>query len=300
MLHASSTSKSRFALRDTFAGYAFLFPFLAIYAVFNLYPMIQGFIISFFKWNITGTKTFIAFDNYIRLFQDPVFWKALTNTLLYVLISTPIFMLGALILALIVDSKLLMGRTFVRSTFFLPNILAVSITAVIWLNLLQPYTGLLNAGLHAIGIEQEVFWLTSETLVWPSIVLVTFWWNTGYYMLIYLAGLQEIPTEQYEAAAIDGATELQRIVRITVPCLKRTHLLVLFLQAIASFKIFGQVFLITNGGPAGASRTLLQYVYETGFTTFQIGQASAASFVLLLVILSVSIVQLRIMNRQED
>lgn len=249
---------------------------------------------------LTGTKTFIAFDNYIRLFQDPVFWKALTNTLLYVLISTPIFMLGALVLALIVDSKLLMGRTFVRSTFFLPNILAVSITAVIWLNLLQPYTGLLNAGLHAIGIEQEVFWLTSETLVWPSIVLVTFWWNTGYYMLIYLAGLQEIPTEQYEAAAIDGATGLQRIIRITVPCLKRTHLLVLFLQAIASFKIFGQVFLITNGGPAGASRTLLQYVYETGFTTFQIGQASAASFVLLLVILSVSIVQLRIMNRQED
>lgn len=300
MLHASPTSKSRFALRDTFAGYAFLFPFLAIYAVLNLYPMIQGFIISFFKWNITGTKTFIAFDNYIRLFQDPVFWKALTNTLLYVLISTPIFMLGALVLALIVDSKLLMGRTFVRSTFFLPNILAVSITAVIWLNLLQPYTGLLNAGLHAIGIEQEVFWLTSETLVWPSIVLVTFWWNTGYYMLIYLAGLQEIPTEQYEAAAIDGATGLQRIIRITVPCLKRTHLLVLFLQAIASFKIFGQVFLITNGGPAGASRTLLQYVYETGFTTFQIGQASAASFVLLLVILSVSIVQLRIMNRQED
>lgn len=300
MLHASPTSKSRFALRDTFAGYAFLFPFLAIYAVFNLYPMIQGFIISFFKWNITDTKTFIAFDNYIRLFQDPVFWKALTNTLLYVLISTPIFMLGALVLALIVDSKLLMGRTFVRSTFFLPNILAVSITAVIWLNLLQPYTGLLNAGLHAIGIEQEVFWLTSETLVWPSIVLVTFWWNTGYYMLIYLAGLQEIPTEQYEAAAIDGATGLQRIIRITVPCLKRTHLLVLFLQAIASFKIFGQVFLITNGGPAGASRTLLQYVYETGFTTFQIGQASAASFVLLLVILSVSIVQLRIMNRQED
>ncbi len=300
MLHASPTSKSRFALRDTFAGYAFLFPFLAIYAVFNLYPMIQGFIISFFKWNITGTKTFIAFDNYIRLFQDPVFWKALTNTLLYVLISTPIFMLGALVLALIVDSKLLMGRTFVRSTFFLPNILAVSITAVIWLNLLQPYTGLLNAGLHAIGIEQEVFWLTSETLVWPSIVLVTFWWNTGYYMLIYLAGLQEIPTEQYEAAAIDGATGLQRIIRITVPCLKRTHLLVLFLQAIASFKIFGQVFLITNGGPAGASRTLLQYVYETGFTTFQIGQASAASFVLLLVILSVSIVQLRIMNRQEE
>lgn len=294
------SNKTKESLKESLIGYMFLLPFLIFYAIFNLFPMVQGFIISFFKWNITSNKTFIGLANYIRLFEDPVFWKALTNTLMYVCVSTPIFMLGSLILALIVDSKMLTGKTFVRSTFFLPNILAVSITAVIWLNILQPYTGLMNAAAHAIGIQQEIFWLADANLVWPSIILVTFWWNTGYYMLIYLAGLQDIPTEQYEAAAIDGATGLQRIWKITVPCLKRTHLLILFLQVIASFKIFGQVFLITQGGPGGESRTLLQYVYETGFTTFQMGQASAASFVLLAIILLVSVFQLKIMNKQED
>lgn len=297
---AASPAKQRYRARESAAGFLFLAPFLLVYAIFNLYPMLQGFVISFFKWNLTGSKTFVGLANYQLLFQDEVFWKALTNTLLYVLVSTPIFMAGALVLALIVDHRALKGRTFVRSAYFLPNILAVSITAMIWLNMLKPYTGLMNAATHALGIEKEIFWLSDPGLVWPSIILVTFWWNTGYYMLIYMAGLQEIPAEQYEAAAIDGATGWQRLWRITIPCLKRTHLLVLFLQAIASFKIFGQVFLITEGGPGGASRTLLQYIYETGFTTFQMGRASAASFVLLAIILVVSIAQLKIMDRQED
>lgn len=297
---AAAPVKQRYRARESAAGFLFLAPFLLIYAIFNLYPMLQGFVISFFKWNLTGSKTFVGLANYQLLFQDEVFWKALTNTLMYVLVSTPIFMAGALVLALIVDHRAVKGRTFVRSAYFLPNILAVSITAMIWLNMLKPYTGLMNAATHALGIEKEIFWLSDPGLVWPSIILVTFWWNTGYYMLIYMAGLQEIPAEQYEAAAIDGATGWQRLWRITVPCLKRTHLLVLFLQAIASFKIFGQVFLITEGGPGGASRTLLQYIYETGFTTFQMGRASAASFVLLAIILVVSIAQLKIMDRQED
>lgn len=285
--------------KDTMTGYLFLLPFLVFYLIFNLYPMFQGFLISFYKWNITGNKLFIGLDNYLALAKDPVFGGALANTMGYVLISTPIFMLGSLILALLVDSRLLKGKTFVRSVYFLPNVLAVSITAVIWLNMLQPYTGLMNAFIHALGIKQEIFWLSSEKLVWPSIILVTFWWNTGYYMLIYLAGLQDIPQEQFEAAAVDGASPLQRILYITVPSLKSTHLLIMFLQVIASFKIFGQVFLITNGGPGGASRTLLQYVYETGFTTFQMGKASAASFVLLAIVLVISIFQLGIMNRKD-
>lgn len=297
---SAAPAKRRYRAGESAAGFLFLAPFLLIYAVFNLYPMVQGFVISFFKWNITSKKVFVGLANYQAIFRDEVFWKALTNTLMYVLVSTPIFMAGALVLALIVDHRALKGRTFVRSAYFLPNILAVSITAMIWLNMLKPYTGLVNAASHALGVENEIFWLSDPALVWPSIILVTFWWNTGYYMLIYMAGLQEIPAEQYEAAAIDGATGWQRLWRITIPCLKRTHLLVLFLQAIASFKIFGQVFLITEGGPGGASRTLLQYVYETGFTTFQMGRASAASFVLLAIILVVSIAQLKIMDRQED
>ncbi len=281
-------------------GYGLLLPFLLFYGIFNLYPMVQGFIISLHKWNITGTPEFRGWANYLSLFKDKVFVQSLLNTLMYVVVSTPIFMVLAFVLALIVDAKALRGRTFVRAVYFLPNILTVSIIAVIWLNVLQPYKGLLNSFLHQLGIAQEIFWLNDKNLVWVTIVAVTCWWNTGYYMLIYLAGLQEIPEEQFEAAAIDGANGLQKILHITLPSLSSTHLLILFLQVIASFKIFGQVFLITEGGPGGASRTLLQYVYETGFTTFQMGKASAASFVLLAIVLVVSIVQLQIMKRQES
>lgn len=280
-------------------GYLFLLPFCIIYIIFNLYPLIQGLILSFYKWNLSNTKVFVGFNNYKMIFTDKVFWEALRHTGLYVLISTPIFMLGAFIFALIVNSKILKGKTFVRSTLFLPNILAVSITAIIWLNMLTPYTGLMNSFTHSIGIKNEIFWLASENLVWPSIILITFWWNTGYYMLLYLAGLQEIPSEQFEAADIDGANWFQKIIYLTFPSLKSTHLLVMFLQMIASFKIFGQVFLITEGGPYGHSRTLIQYIYEVGFQKFMVGKASAAAFVLAFIILIISIFQLKIMDKQD-
>lgn len=291
--------RERIRPHDAAWGYALLIPFMLFYACFTLYPMIQGFVISLCKWNLTGAKTFIGFDNYVSIFKDKKFFSALTNTIMYVAVSTPIFMLGSFVMALFVDSKLLKGRTLVRSVFFLPNVLTVSIMAVIWLNVLQPYKGLLNAGLHGLGIGNEIFWLSDPKLVWPSIILITFWWNTGYYMLIYLAGLQEIPEELYEAASIDGANGMSRLFYITFPCMKSTHLLVMFLQMIASFKIFGQVFLITEGGPGGASRTLLQYVYEVGFTKFQMGKASAAAYVLLVIVLLVSIIQFRVMQKQD-
>lgn len=281
-------------------AYLFLLPFALVYGVFNLYPLVQGFLLSFVKWNMAGPKTFVGIENYQLLFADKSFWESLYHTIMYVVVSTPIFMLGAFVFALIVNSRVLKGKTFVRSTLFLPNILAVSITAIIWLNMLAPYTGLINAFMHFIGIESEFLWTTDAKLVWPAIILITFWWNTGYYMMLYLAGLQEIPSEQFEAADIDGANWFQQIIYITVPCMKGTHLLVLFLQMVASFKIFGQVYLVTAGGPYGASRTFIQYIYEVGFQKYQVGKASAAAFVLTLIILAVSVFQLKLMNKKED
>ena len=281
-------------------GYLLIAPFLLVYLVFNFYPLVQGFIISFFKWNITGNKTFIGFENYINLFKDKLFWQSLWHIIRYVGVSTPIFVIGAFILAVIVDYKHLIGRTFLRATFFLPNVLAVSIVAVIWLNLLQPYKGLINAFIHAIGIKSEIFWLTDANLVWISIIILTGWWNTGYYMILYLAGLQEVPQEHYEAAEIDGATWLQTIWFIVIPSLKRVHVLIIFLQVVASFKLFGQVFLLSEGGPGGASRTYIQYLYEVGFQRFFMGKASAAAFVLLAIIIAVSSIQLKIMSKTSD
>lgn len=281
-------------------AYLFLLPFLLVYGIFNLYPLIEGFILSFFKWNMSSAKEFVGLNNYALIFADESFWGAMKNTLLYVLVSTPIFMLGAFIFALIVNSKLLKGKTFVRSVLFLPNILAVSIVAVVWLNMLAPYTGLVNAFMHAIGIEKEFLWKTDADLVWPAIIAITFWWNTGYYMILYLAGLQEIPSEQFEAAELDGANWFQEIIFLTFPSLKGTHLMIMFLQMVASFKIFGQVYLVTEGGPYGASKTIIQYIYETGFVKFQVGKGSAAAFVLTAVILVISITQLRIMSKNRD
>lgn len=300
-LEKNKPTKKRFKINENvkegISGYLFILPFLIFYLTFTFYPLLQGFIISFYKWNITGNKVFIGLRNYKDLLSESMFWEALWHTFMYVIISTPIFMLGAFILAIIVEHKGIFSKSFTRSVFFLPNVLAVSIISIIWLYMLQPYTGLVNSILHTIGISQEIYWLTEKNIVWLSIILITFWWNTGYYMILYIAGMQEISDEQYEAAEIDGAKWFQTVIYITIPSLKRIHVLVLFLQVIASFKIFGQVFLITEGGPSGSSRTFIQYIYETGFNRFFIGKASASAFILFLIILAVSIVQFKIMKK---
>jgi multiple sugar transport system permease protein len=296
----SPQRKDKYRFKDNLFGYMLLIPFLLFYLLFTFYPLVQGFIVSFFRWSITGNKIFIGINNYLELFGETLFWESLWHTLMYVAVSTPVFIAGAFMLAIIVDYKKIIKRTFLRTIFFLPNVLTVSIVAVIWLNMLQPYTGLVNAILHSIGIRPEVYWLAEQNWVWLSIIGVTFWWNTGYYMILYLAGLQQIPEELYEAAEIDGASWFRTIYHITIPSLKPVHVLIIFLQVVASFKIFGQVFLITEGGPGGASRTYIQYIYEAGFQRFFIGKASAAAFVLFVIIMVVSILQLRIMSKCND
>ncbi|MFC5447471.1 carbohydrate ABC transporter permease [Paenibacillus aestuarii] len=292
-------SKKRVS-NDFFMAYLFLAPFLLFYLWFTFYPLLQGFFISFYEWNLTSDKVFVGLSNYTDLFQESNFWQSLMHTFLYVLISTPIYMAGAFILAVLVDHKFVRGRSFLRGIFFMPNVLAVSIISIIWVNMYQPYSGPVNGILRLIGFNGNYAWLSEGTLVWPAIILLTFWWNTGYYMILYLAGLQEVPEDRYEAAQLDGANWFQTLWYITIPSLKRIHILVLFLQVVASFKIFGQVFLTTEGGPGGASRTYIQFIYENGFQRFLMGKASAAAFVLFVIILVVSIMQLKLLKQTAD
>lgn len=287
--------------KEFLIAYLLLLPFLACYLLFTFYPLVQGFLISFYDWGITSDKTFIGLDNYAELFREEAFWKALWHTFSYVLYSTPVFMAGAFLFAVIIDHKMIKGRALLRGVFFLPNVLAVSIVSIVWISIYQPYGGLLNNVLSMVGLEEGYAWLSDKNLVWPAITMLTFWWNTGYYMILYLAGLQEIPADRYEAAQIDGANGWHTLRYITMPSLKRIHVLVLFLQVVASFKIFGQVFLTTEGGPGGASRTYIQYIYESGFQRFLMGKASAAAFVLFAVIMLISLLQLRLLkNTNED
>jgi multiple sugar transport system permease protein len=278
-------------------AYSFLFLFFAFYIVFTLYPVVQGFIVSLSKWNITGAKTYVGFKNYNALIQDSIFWSSLWNSGKFVLMAVPTIMFTSFLFALLIDSKFTKAKAFFRSTFFMPVILSVSIIAIIWSYAFDPYTGSINTILKAIGFTEPIFWITDAKLVWVSITMLTIWWTMGTSMILYLAGLQDIPTDHYEAAEIDGANGWQQIWHITIPALSRVHTLIMFLLITASFKVFGQVFLITKGGPSGASRTLIQYIYEIGFMRFDMGRASAASYILFVVVLLITLVQFQIMRR---
>ena len=279
-------------------AWLFLAPYLIFYSWFMLFPIIKGFIISLYKWTIGNERTFVGFGNYKTMFQDSFFWEALRNTLYFVLISTPTLVVIGILLALIVNAKL-KGTGFLRSTFFLPHILSISVISSIWVFVLQPYTGLLTSVLKSVGVTNEIFWLNSTNLAWFSILLATVWWTVGFNMVLFLAGLQEIPDDLYEAAKIDGANSWHCFRYITLPSLKSVILLVVVLQSIGSFKLFGQSYMMTNGGPGTSTRTLVQYIYETGFRTNDMGLASAMSYVLFLVMILFAVVQFKFMAKKD-
>lgn len=289
----------RSVVLDNLYAWLFLIPYLFFYVWFMLYPIAKGFMISLYEWTIGNEKIFVGFKNYVVMFKDSQFWEALWNTVYFVIISTPSLVAAGLLLALIVNLQL-KGTTFLRSAFFLPHILSISVISSIWVFILQPYTGLLNAILHKIGVAAEIFWLDETGLAWISILIATLWWTVGFNMVLFLAGLQEIPDDYYEAARVDGANRWECFLYITLPCLKRVILLVMILQSIASFKLFGQVWLMTEGGPGTSTRTLVQYIYETGFRANQMGLASAMSYVLFAIMLVFSMIQFRLFSAKDQ
>jgi multiple sugar transport system permease protein len=295
-LTAFMANKKKLSL-NVFA-WLFLLPYLLFYVWFMLFPITKGFIVSLHEWTVGNDRTFIGLGNYQMMFKDAFFWEALGNTVFFVVISTPTLVVTGIILALIVNSRL-RGTTFLRSSFFLPHILSISVISSIWVFVLQPYTGFLNSILHKLGVSEEIFWLDSTNLAWVSILMATIWWTVGFNMVLFLAGLQEIPDDYYEAARIDGANSWHCFLYITLPSLKGVILLVVVLQSIASFKLFGQSYLMTNGGPGTSTRTLVQYIYETGFISNQMGLASAMSYILFLVMIVFAVIQFKFLSKKE-
>jgi len=270
----------------------FLLPFFLVYVVFTIYPILKGLEMSFYDWTLIRKMDFIALDHYKELIGDKNFWKSLWNTTLFVILSTPSMVILALILALMANrhSKF---KTFYRSTFFLPSILSVSVISYIAIFMLQPYQGFVNTTLHLIGFDSEPFWLRDTNLAWFSIVVVTLWWTVGFNMVLFLAALQDIPEELYEAARIDGGKSSQLLRHITLPLLIPIGRVVLLLQILASYKVFAQILLITSGGPGAATRPLIQYIYEVGFKQNNLGYAAALSYALFVILLILSLIQLK-------
>jgi len=278
---------------------AFLTPFLVLYLLFIIGPALYGLVMSFFNTSLvqSGLGSFAGFGNYAEALQNSDFWSSLWHTIWFTILTTPPLIVLAFVFALLAD-RASRGRWFWRLAFFMPFILPSAVVALIWIFIYTPELGLLTTGLAKIGIEAPV-WLGDPNWAMPSLAITTIWWTLGFNFVLYLAGLQEIPRELYEASSIDGASQWQQIRRITVPLLGRTTTLVIVLQVIASLKVFDQMYLMTQGGPNFATRSILEYVYDEGFTNFRTGYAAAVSMLFFLVVLAVSAIWFGIVRRQE-
>lgn len=282
--------RSREARHQTW-GYLFLLPMFLLLVVFKFIPMIQAFWLSLTDYDLLTPPRFIGFRNYTHLLNDPLFHQSVGATLYYVFgTCIPLWVL-ALGLALIFDTRLPV-KNWLRSAYFMPAVMPVVVYAVIWRFMFHPY-GLLNVGLEQVGLG-PVDWLSDARAVIPAFILSSEWRFVPYFMIIYLAGLQNVPQEYQEAASIDGASTLQRFRYITLPLLRPTILLVIVISIIQMSKVFVNVLIISGGGPYGLSRVLPLFIYQTGFQFFKMGMACAASIFLLVGVLVFTLVQLRL------
>lgn len=271
----------------------FLAPFLVVYLLFMIYPIVKGFYTSLCDVSINLSQSFVGLANYQTMFGDKFFWESMGNTFYYTLLNTPSLVLVGLALALIINARL-RGNTFFRAVYFMPFVLSVSVVVYIFKFILQPYNGLLNSVLHAFGMTGEIMWLKDTGLVWWSVVGMTVWSGIGFNMVMFLAGLQEIDDSLYEAAMIDGAGAVARFWNITLPGLRNITVMVTLLQTLSSLKLFAQTYLLTKGGPGTHTRSIVQYIYEKAFVGNDLGGATAMSYALLVVMLVLSILQYRL------
>ena len=265
-----------------------------------LIPIGMSFYLSFTKYTVLGSPTWIGAENFVKLFQDQAFLSSLWVTVLYTLISVPIQTIVSLFVADML-AKRFQNRfgSFVRSALFIPVMSSMVVVAVVWRAILGTDTGLVNQVAKAVGLEPVNF-LGNPKLALVVVALVTVWKNIGYFLVIYYAGILDIPRELYEASAIDGASSWQQLWKITIPSLKPITFLVVILGTIWSFQVFDLVYVMTGGGPGGATTTIVMMIFQAGFQNFQMGYASAMAVVLFLVLLVVAIIQRKVLSGNDD
>ncbi|MFB9659798.1 carbohydrate ABC transporter permease [Glycomyces mayteni] len=283
--------------RLTRVGILFAAPFLALLVFLWVVPVVNGLYVSLTDTNMAeGTGGFVGLDNYASLISDPDFHAALGNTALFVVLNVPVLVAVGLLLAMLLNQRL-GGRGVIRAAFISPYLLTGAAVAIIWQTALNPLSGNVNQILGAIGMPEQA-WLSTPGDAMGAVVLITLWWRVGFPLLVLLAALQDIPAQLYEAAKIDGANLWQRFRHITLPAIAPVLMLVVLLRLIDSFKVFEQVYLVTQGGPSGSTRVVLQMLYESGFRDFQTGYAAAIGWTLALIILVVTVVQLALTRRR--
>ncbi|WP_204102398.1 MULTISPECIES: sugar ABC transporter permease [Spirulina sp. CCY15215] len=280
--------------------YLFLFPALVILTLTVFLPALQAFSLSFarYEYDLTQMPQWIGVENFRRLAGDRVFWKTLGNTLLYLLGAVPVLAIAPLGLAILVNQKL-KGMHWFRMSFYTPVVISMVVAGIAW-NALYASNGVFNQLLKTIGFESGIPWLTSPNYALWSVMLVTIWKGLGYYMVIYLAGLQGIPAELYEAAAIDGSEGWRKHWDITIPLMRPYLVLVTVISSISATKIFEEVYIMTRGGPQDSSKTVVYYIYEQAFNNLEISYACTMGLVLFLIIFSLSLLNLYLSKGKES
>jgi multiple sugar transport system permease protein len=289
-------------MRKTTAAWWFVAPALAVIAVFFVLPVLAALIVSFTDFDIyaladIGNLRFAGLRNYGRLLETPLFWQALANTLYFVIVGVPLSIGASLGAALLLNSPLVRAKAFFRTALFTPVVTTLVAVAVIWRYLLSTRYGLVNYALGRFGVD-PIDWLGDPHWAMPAIILFAVWKSFGYNMVIFLAGLQSIPQEFYEAARVDGASPVQRFRYVTLPSLAPILLMVSILTIAGHFQLFAEPYVMTQGGPLQSTVSVLYFMYEEGFKWWNLGSASAVAFVLFLFIFAVTVVQLRLAPRR--
>jgi multiple sugar transport system permease protein len=280
-------------------AYFFLAPAYLFFAVFILYPLLQGLFLSFFKVGLGPERTFVGLGNFIRLAQDPKFTRAVGNTFVFVLGVVPLALAISLSVALLIYPLSQRVQTFFRMAFYLPTVASGVILAMVWLWIYQPTYGLLNYLLGLIGLPR-IAWLGSTEWALPALALVVLSWILGQPIILFIAALGAIPPELTDAAMMDGAGSLTLLRRVTLPLLRPTVLFVLLTQTIGVLQTVVVVIVMTRGGPANATQTIVYRIYETAFDFYEFGYASAMGVVLLLIVAIIAVIQFRVLGQQVE
>lgn len=273
--------------------YLFVAPGFSIFLIFIIYPAILGFIVSMYRSNFTfGPNSFVGLQNYIFIFQKTSFLTSLLRTFLYALLEVPLIYIISLGISLLMTSKSVKGKTVLRVFFFMPTVLSPVIVALIWNWMLNYDFGFLNNFFIILGLKTIPF-LLNPVYAFIALIMVASWAASGFFMVIFIAGIQSIPLELYEAAEIDGATTFKKFSAITLPLLKPTSLLVIVLATIQSMQTFALPFVLTGGGPGESTTLAVEKIYKTAFVNLNMGLASSMSFVLFIVFLFIGIIQFK-------
>lgn len=274
-----------------------LLPSFIIFTAFTLYPVVYSLYLSFFNASLLASRrTYVGLANYSNLLQNPTFQKAVKNTVQYTIGVVPIGIALSLCIAVLLNNRLRF-RSFFRAAFFAPVITSMVAVSIVWTWMFEPSYGLINNLLALIGISGPG-WLTDPVWAMPSVILLSIWKNLGFNMVIFLAGLQNIPAEIYESASLDGVTPFQRLRHITIPMMRGPIAFAIIVSMIKSMQVFGQIYVMTGGGPANSTMVVVYYLYQQAFEFYRSGYASAVAWVLFVAILLLTLIQNRLIKTE--